>query len=504
MPEIIIPTATNTEEPSRVAPYTTPSLVYTTMLPMLQKMRDVYGGNKTMREAGKKYLPMLLKESEEAYKARLVALTIPNSLREAIRGYAGRIFAKPTTKGEDFDEAFNAWWEDIDRLGSKADVFFRRVVASGILSGISWVLVDMPASNAENLAQEREMNIRPYCRKYDALDVIFVEANEQGQIIDFRVRETAFQTVELVQKQVTIIRRYTPGLCEVYNVTTGQVAAYALSYPAQFGVPVVPYVAADEVGAGYYVEPPLLDMADLSIRLWNSQAEQDNCLHIARCPLLFARGWKPEANDESGNEMVVTTTQVYYSEDPAASLNWVEHSGAALGAGRDDIDSLQRQIQAAGLKPLLNMGGDRTATEVDSDDMRASSPLRNMADNAQDMIENVLRCMARWIGRDDGPSVSLNSNFEITRFDGSAMSSLLNMRDAGMITKKTVLKEAQRRGLLSDEMNLEDELKAAEKEAPAEPNAVTGKGQLPGTIPVSNDRIDYLKKIPGNALLDLR
>ena len=226
-------------------------------------------------------------------------------------------------------------------------------------------------------------------------------------------------------------------------------------------------------------------MADLSIRLWNSQAEQDNCLHIARCPLLFARGWKPEANDESGNEMVVTTTQVYYSEDPAASLNWVEHSGAALGAGRDDIDSLQRQIQAAGLKPLLNMGGDRTATEVDSDDMRASSPLRNMADNAQDMIENVLRCMARWIGRDDGPSVSLNSNFEITRFDGSAMSSLLNMRDAGMVTKKTVLKEAQRRGLLSDDLNLEDELKAAEKEAPKETNPQTGNSFLPPGVSIN-------------------
>lgn len=473
MPEVIIPATASVDSGGRVTAFTTPSLVYTTMLPMLQKMRDVYGGNKTMREAGKKYLPMLLKESEKAYRARLVALTIPNSLREAIRGYAGRIFAKPTTKGEGFDESFSSWWEDIDRLGSKADVFFRRVVLSGILNGISWVLVDMPASNAENLAQEREMNIRPYCRKYDALDVIFVEADEQGQIIDFRVRETAFQTVEMVQKQVTIVRRYTPGMCEIFNETTGLVTSYSLSYPAQYGVPVVPYVAADEVGSGYYVEPPMLDMADLSIRLWNSQAEQDNCLHIARCPILFARGWKPETNDGKG-EMIVTTTQVYYSEDPAASLNWIEHSGAALGAGRDDIESLQRQIQAAGLKPLLNMGGDRTATEVDSDDMRASSPLRNMADNAQDMIENVLRCMARWIGRDDGPSVSLNSNFEITRYDGGAMSSLMDMRDNGMITKKTLLKEAQRRGLLSDDLNLEDELKAAEKE------------------------------IPGNALLDLR
>lgn len=451
-------------EQERFPTYTTPSLVYTSMLPMLLKMRDVYGGNKTMREAGKKYLPMLLKESEEAYRARLVALTIPNSLRESIRGYAGRIFAKPTTKGEDFDEAFSAWWEDIDRLGSKADVFFRRVVQSGILYGISWVLVDMPKSDAQTLAQEREMNIRPYCRKYDALDVIFVEADEQGNIIDFRVKESTYQTVGAVQKQVTIYRRYTPGMCEVYNETTGETATYPLSYPARYGVPAVPYVAADAVDTGYYVEPPLLDMADLSIRLWNSQAEQDNCLHIARCPILFARGWKPEANDESGSEMVVTTTQVYYSEDPSATLGWVEHSGSALGAGLNDIDSLQKQIQAAGLKPLMDMGGDRTATEVDSDDMRASSPLRNMADNAQDMIENVLRCMARWVGREDGPSVSLNSNFEITRFDGNAINALFSMCETGLITKKTVLKEAQRRGLLSDEMNLEDELKTAQRE----------------------------------------
>lgn len=432
------------------------------MLDTLIKMRDVYGGNKTLREAGTKYLPMFKEEERDGYRARIKSLTISNYLREAISGYVGRIFAKPTTLGDDFDDNMREWWEDLDRWGSKADVFFRNVVASGIRDGISWVLVDMPHSTATNLREEKEQKIRPYCCKYDALDVLFVEADDTGRIVDFRVRERRYQTVNLAQKEMTFIRRYTPGKCEIYNETTGSIQEFPLSFPVERGVPAVPYIAAENVGAGYYVESPMLDLADLSIRLWNSQAEQDNCLHIARCPILFARGWRPTADD---NNILVTSMRAYCADAPEASLQWVEHSGTALGTGKDDIEMLKREIHAVGLKPLLSVnGGARTATEVETDEARATSPLRNMGDNAQDMIENVLRYMAIWTGKEDGPSVSLNSNFELAAYDANAITTLISMKNEGLITKQTVLKEAQRRGLISDDVDIFKELEAADAE----------------------------------------
>lgn len=454
------------EENRSGALYAQPSIVYLNMQETLLRMRDVYGGNKTLREAGTKYLPMFLEEENKEYRARIKTLTIPNYLKEAIGGYVGRIFAKPTTPGDDFDDDMKVWWEDLDRIGSKADVFFRNVVTAGIRDGICWVLVDMPRSTATNLREEREQNIRPYCRKYDALDVLFVEADEMGRIVDFRVRESRYQTVDYVQREVKIVRRYTPGKCEIYNESTGEVQEFQISFPAERGVPVVPYIAASDVGTGYYVESPMLDLADLSIRLWNSQAEQDNCLHIARCPILFARGWRPTTENQN---IVVTSMHAYCSDEANASLQWVEHSGSALNTGKDDIETLKREIQAVGLKPLLNTdGGSRTATEVESDEARATSPLRNMADNAQDMIENVLKYMAIWSGKEDGPSIALNSNFELAAYDANAITTLISMKGEGLVTKQTILKEAQRRGLISDDVDIVRELEAANAEDHAE------------------------------------
>jgi hypothetical protein len=36
--------------------------------------------------------------------------------------------------------------------------------------------------------------------------------------------------------------------------------------------------------------PPLLNLALLNIKHWQSQSEQDNILHVARVPLLVAYG----------------------------------------------------------------------------------------------------------------------------------------------------------------------------------------------------------------------
>jgi hypothetical protein len=42
-------------------------------------------------------------------------------------------------------------------------------------------------------------------------------------------------------------------------------------------------------------EPPLLDLAYLNVKHWQSQSDQDNILHIARVPILALIGVRTTA-----------------------------------------------------------------------------------------------------------------------------------------------------------------------------------------------------------------
>lgn len=442
--------------------FSEPSPVYTKMLPRLQRMMDVYGGNETMREANEKYLPKLNVDSLESYYARLNALAIENSVRDAVEGYVGRIFSKPATLGKDWEAHASAkqWWEDIDRKGNNGNSFFRRVVAMGIRDGISWVFVDMPLNDAQTLYEERKAGIRPYCTFYSAADVIFVLADDQGRIIDFRVKEDVSSVDEVGRMNTdTRYRRYTPGLCQVYKEDGTMLAEMQMSFSPERGVPVVPYITDPEPGADFYVKPPLMDMADLQIRLWQSTGEQQNCLRIARCPFLFGTGL------HIGKEKVTIGAEtLFHSDNADASLQWVEISGGSLSAGDKDIENIQKAIEAEGLKPLISSVGNRTATEVSTGEARATSPLRKMAADAQDMIENVLRFMDIWVNGEnnntDGWSISLNSNFDIALAESATLAELRFAVTNHMITKQTYLAELKRRDIVSEDVDINVELEA--------------------------------------------
>lgn len=444
-----------------------PSKAYIKKLPYLIKMAAVYGGNGTMREKKEEYCPRFLAESYISYENRLKTLTIPNYLEASIAGYVGRMFAKPTTLGDDWTDEALAWGEDIDRLGNKGDVFFRRVVTDGIRDGFSWVFVDMPQSNAETVADEKALGLRPFCKLYSDIDVIYVRQDDFGRIVDFRVKETIMEQKDLADKEIKQIRRLTPGLCQIYNLDDEYMTEMPMSYPIKLGVPVVPYVTATHADRDFYGKPPLDNMADLCIRLWKSRAEQDNCLSVTRTAMLFAKGWEmPTDNKGNSNSVLVTNGAVYTTPSPDASLEWIEASGNGLDAGQKDIDALISAIEAEGLK-AYSKTTQRTAYETESDDARASSGVRAMADAAQDMIENVLRVMMRWnegSANVDGGSVTLNSNFDIVALDSVSMAALSGMQTAGIITRSTYLKEMKRRGILSDDLDVEEELEAVDAE----------------------------------------
>jgi hypothetical protein len=125
------------------------------------------------------------------------------------------------------------------------------------------------------------------------------------------------------------------------------------------------------------------------------------------------------------------------SSNENAKLSYVEHSGQALGAGREELKDLEFQMQTMGLQLLVPQPGGKTATGEIRDDVKENSPLAMMATALGDAIEQALEFMAQYAGLgEDGGSVVVNTDFGV-HAGGEDLRFLLDATNAGHLSKET-------------------------------------------------------------------
>lgn len=203
--------------------------------------------------------------------------------------------------------------------------------------------------------------------------------------------------------------------------------------------------------------PPLLDLAYLNVEHWQSSSDQANILHVARVPILFASGF-------SDGTLQIGAGSAVTNDDPAAKLGYVEHSGAAIAAGRESIQDLEERMSLMGAQLLVRKPGARTATEKAIDSADADSALSLMARTAEDSIEQALQFMADW--ESIGPAGEVELVGEIGGLEDMELTGLLRARELGLLSAETVFGELQRRGLICDDIDWPDEAKRLAAEPP--------------------------------------
>ena len=177
--------------------------------------------------------------------------------------------------------------------------------------------------------------------------------------------------------------------------------------------------------------PPLLNLALLNIKHWQSQSEQDNILHVVRVPLLSVFGL------EDGQELVIgSSSATKFSDRDKQGMEYTEHTGAAIESGKTSLDDLENQMRQAGAKLLR---AENTSTKSDDqtheEHMQENSPLYTMASSLEDALDNILQIMAEWIGESDGGNVDVRTELDVTAqtFDSSAAMAVQSLRQGGDI-----------------------------------------------------------------------
>lgn len=442
----------------------TTSLAYDTMTPRWLKMGTLLGGTEQMRAAQEDMAPRHEHESQKNYDERITGNVLFNMVDLTLRTWVGRPFAASIQYSEDFSAHLVPLMDDVDLDGNNLDVFARRWFRDGVAKAFSHVVVEFPRvdlGTPRTLEDDDAMNIRPYLVHVIPEQLIFAVAdriNGRETLTHVRIMEevvTLSGWEEVVTEQVRVLE------LDYVNTGTDTEPKWAQKVRVDIhqqderkdwivveswymDIDFIPLVTFYADRQGFMLgRSPLDDLADLNIRHWQSMSDQISILTVARFPMLACSG----GDDEEGH-LVIGPKEWLYAPDPSAKFYYVEHKGAAIAAGRDDLSDLEKRMQSYGAEFTKDRPDRESASARALDSIEATSPLQDVVYRFNDAMNYALWMMSDWMNKKHFGTASVPTEF--TSPEAMELQTLYNSWTEGALTTEEYLKELQRRGVLSE------------------------------------------------------
>lgn len=468
-----------------MADVATRSAAVEAMLPDWELAAALLGGTRAMRAAGKAYLPQWPKEPDDAYAKRLGTAVLFPAYKRTVETLTGKPFSKPITVGEDVPEDFKPWLADIDSEGRNLDAFAADMMELALGYGLGGILVDYPdatqapatAAGVRTQADEQRAGLRPYWVQIKPHQILGWMAKREGAnwvIVQLRLMECVEEPDgEFGTKEVDQVRVLEPGRWRTFREKESAAGKkewvqHAAGVTTLDFVPFVP-VYGKRVGFMRGVAP-LIEVAHLNVAHWQSASDQQTILHVARVPILVATNVQDGTNAQGEVipwEMTIGASSATKINGQDASLSYCEHSGAAIGAGKDDLDALEERMRQAGAE-LLVIDTKMTATQVHTENAVGMCALQRITLALQDALNLALDYTAKWVRRaKGGGTVKLFMDFGAATLQEASAQLLLAANQAGKLSDETLHSEFQRRGILSADSDWQTERDRIAEQGPA-------------------------------------
>lgn len=444
-------------------------------LPAVDRMRAYWAvvaplmdGTQGMRRAGKALLPQFPAEHDDTYKERLALSTLLPVYAETVNNMTSRVFAEPLQLGEDIPESIQSLCSDIDLAGNDLNSWSVDLFRSGLSHGLCHALIDYQSTvdaDGNQLYKTRAAEIAAGVRPYAVIvkpEQVLGWRFSGGVLVQIRYKEVVeVADGEFGTKCIDQVRVLEPGIWRTYRVAADG-GAWAIHEQGTTSLKYIPWVTfyAGRTGS-LTAKPPLLELAYLNVKHWQSQSDQDNLLHVARVPLLFVF-----TDDEQFKLVISSASATRMPKDGGAK--YVEHTGAAIEAGRTSLQDLIDEMRMAGAKLLQRDKQQvKTAAQANEEAAQELSPLARLANQFGDCIAKILQIIADYRGEKEGGHVEMRGNFDSDFAPEVSLPSLISMATAGKISDETLYSEMQRRGVISDELDWEKEKERLEEQGPA-------------------------------------
>lgn len=427
----------------------------------LKLLRTIRGGTKAMRNAGKEYLPAEPGEKDAAYDRRLKRTVLFNGTKKAIQSLSAKPFIRPisvTTEQDEDKELVADLVNSIDGKGKSLNSLSHDIMTEAYWYGSAYFMVDAPADGGRGYAY--------MLSEEDILDYFF---DEDETLVYLRVAEVGFVRDGYGQKKVKKIREWKVegGKCywQLSQPEQNNVENYVEVTPwTEFAVGEIPLVPvhADKVKSGdIFCDPPMNDLAWLNLKHYQESSDQSNILHVARVPILFAKGLSGDAEVKIGADNMIIGGD-------NADMKYVEHSGAAINAGRQSLQDIELQMQIYGYEMMASRGASETATGRSLQANDNNSQVAATALRLQSAIKKVLWLLGKFSLKSNLVcNVDVCSDYGVT-ISTEELNALSTARQMGDISNEDYLTELKRRGILRSDFDIEENNGRLENELPSE------------------------------------
>lgn len=410
-------------------------------------IEDLMGGTYGMRKKHRRYLPQEPRELDESYDNRLARSVCPPYYQRLERMLAGMLTRKPV-RLEDTSDSITEQLFDVDMQGNDLNVWTYEAARKLVRYGHIGTLVDAPTDGG-----------RPYWCTYTPRQILGwrTELKDGQQALSMlRLSETV--TVpdgEYGEKAVQQIRLLTPGGYQLHQ--KGDDGEFRIIDEGTTSLSEIPFSVAYSNRVGYLESrPPLEDIAELNLKVYQVQSDLDNQLHISAVPMLAFFGFPSAAEEVSAGpgEAIAFPAE--------GKAEYIEPKGTSFDYQFRRLEQIAVQINELGLSAVLGQKlSAETAEAKRIDRSQGDSTMMVIAQNVQDMIDNCLQYHAQYLGQAAAAgSCFVNRDFIGARLEPQEIQSLLQLYTAGTITQETLLRQLSDGEVLGDDFNVDEELEA--------------------------------------------
>ena len=431
------------------------------------------GGTREMRDEGREYLPQWPNEEAESYAARLNSAVLFPAYSRTVATLTGKPFSKPLTMSADTPAQVVEWMQNVDLEGRNLHAFAAEAMQLALGYGFGGILVDYPpvrrdgAQRPMTQAEEAAMRLRPYMvliKPEQILGWRTGRVNGAAVLTQLRIMESVEEPDgEWGTREVEQVRVLTPGAWQIWRKPEGKEWKDAFLHDqGATTLDVIPFVPIYGERLGFMQSrPPLIEVAHLNVAHWQSASDQQTILHVARVPILFAKMLGDDV------KLTVGASSGVQAKTPDADLKWVEHSGAAIKAGADDLAALEERMRQAGAELLVIKPGQITATQTATENAVGMCALQRITLDLQDALNAALDLVARYASLSTGGTVTIYSDFGVSTLAEASADLLLRSADAGYISAETYRAEMRRRSILSGDVDEAEEVERLQAQGPA-------------------------------------
>lgn len=457
--------------------YHRPELVK--LLPQLEQAYDCWTllNADGLGSAKGKYLHKEPAEPNGAYLARLGRSTYTPIYRDSIRSYAGLLSRFQII---DAPASMEANDDNVDLQGSSMQSFLTRVDEMTLRDGGSFVMVDMmPENSADNFFDQMNDGRHPYFISIKRCDVINWQVSyERGRETVERVTVRQLRSVAdegYGTKVEPIYYVLTPGKVETYRLVKTDASRWSNVKidEVNTSLPIVPLVwygaSTTRFAQG---DLPMDGLADLSIQHFQMRSDLSELLHKCAMPVPVRKG-APIGPDGKAAALVLGPNTAVDLPAEGGDFAFAEPSGKSLERHQSEIQHVEQLMDRSSLNFLYGANV-KTATEASLRASQVASSVSALVRNKSAMFGILMRLWAWYAGEQSAitkeSGLAINDSLMSKPLEASEMAQLVNLYSNGLMSRKTVLDELQRGGVLDPDLVVEDELErieedTAEKEA---------------------------------------